>query len=143
MAAERSATTAWSGGLNEGKGQTTLESSGLGTFDVSWPRRTGESAEGVTSPEELLAAAHASCFSMAMSKQLENRGGPPDRLETTVTATFDNGAITKIAIRTRGSAPGVDADAFREAAEAAKDGCPVSKLFAGGTAEITVEAESG
>jgi lipoyl-dependent peroxiredoxin len=136
--ADRTATTVWEGGLQDGKGRTNLDSSGLGTFDVSWPRRT-EEPEGSTSPEELLAAAHASCFSMAMSKQLADRGGPPDRLETSVTVTFESGSISRIVIRTSGSAPGVDADAFREAAEAAKDGCPVSKLFAGGSAEITVE----
>jgi lipoyl-dependent peroxiredoxin len=142
-AQQRSATTVWQGSLGAGSGRTSLDSSGVGTFDVSWPRRT-EDPEGTTSPEELLAAAHASCFSMAMSKQLEDRGGAPDRLETSATVTIDKTdagfTITAIVLRVTGSAPGVEADAFREAAEAAKDGCPVSRLFAGGSAEITLEA---
>lgn len=142
MAQQRSATTTWQGGLADGSGRTSLDSSGVGTFDVSWPRRT-EDPEGTTSPEELIAAAHASCFSMAMSKQLETRGGAPDRLETTATVTIDKTdagfAITKVALVVKGSAPGVAADGFQDAAHAAKDGCPVSRLLAGGSAEITLE----
>ena len=136
---DRRATTKWEGTLADGKGRTTLESSGLGTFDVSWPSRV-ESPNGMTSPEELLAAAHASCFSMALSKQVADAGGTPQSLETTATVTFEQGSITTIALEVRGTVEGLDDSGFAKAAEAAKDGCPVSKLFAGGSAEISVEA---
>ncbi len=139
---DRTASTVWEGTLFEGSGKTTLESSGLGTFDVSWPARTEEPGD-TTSPEELFAAAHASCYSMALSGALAKADTPAEKLETSVTATFgktDNGfAVTKVAIRVRGTVPGADADAFAEAAQGAKDGCPISKLIAGNT-EITLDA---
>jgi lipoyl-dependent peroxiredoxin len=143
MAAERTASTVWEGSLFDGSGRTTLESSGLGTFDVSWPARTEEPG-GKTSPEELVAAAHASCFSMALSGQLGRAGTPPEKLETSATLTFDETddgfGVTKVALRVRGTVPGADADAFAEAAQAAKEGCPISKLIAGNT-EITLDAQ--
>ena len=136
--ADRSATTVWEGRLSDGKGRTNLDSSGLGTFDVSWPART-EEPDGKTSPEELLAAAHASCFSMALSKQVENAGGTPVNFETTATATFESGTITKVALKVRGTVDGLDEAGFKTAAQNAKDGCPVSKLF-GGNTDITLDA---
>lgn len=140
--ADRTARTVWEGTLADGAGQTTFESSGIGTYDVSWPARTEEPG-GKTSPEELLAAAHASCYSMALSGALSKADTPPEKLETSVTVSVnktDNGfAITQVAISVRGTVPGADADAFSKAAEGAKDGCPVSKLFAGNT-EITLDA---
>jgi lipoyl-dependent peroxiredoxin len=142
MAADRTASTVWQGGLADGTGSTTFESSGIGTFNVSWPSRT-EEPNGQTSPEELVAAAHASCYSMALSGQLGRAGLTPERLETSATVTIDktdNGfAVTKVALRVRGEIPDADADAFAQAAEAAKDGCPISKLMAGNT-EITLDA---
>lgn len=139
---DRNASTTWEGTLFEGKGQVTLESSGNGTFDVSWPARA-EQPDGRTSPEELLAAAHSSCFSMALSKQVADAGGTPQRLETRSTITLVPGTgITRVALAVRGAVEGLDADGFRQAAERAKDGCPVSKLFAGGSAEIVLEDAS-
>jgi osmotically inducible protein OsmC len=140
MAAHRTASVTWSGSLPEGSGR--IESVGSGAFgplDVTWASRTEDSA-GRTSPEELIAAAHASCFSMAFSSGLAKAGTPPERLETTATVTFVPGTgITKSALTVRGSVPGMDEAAFREAAEAAKEGCPVSKALAG-VPEITLDA---
>lgn len=141
--ADRKATTIWEGDLADGKGQVTLDSSGRGTFDVSWPARTEEPG-GKTSPEELIAAAHSSCFSMAFSKQLADRGHVAERIETSATVTIertDTGmTVTRSALRVRAAVPGIDKAAFDEAAAAAKDGCPVSKLVKG-NAEVTVEAQ--
>ena len=136
---DRTASTVWEGTLFDGKGRTTLESSGLGTYDVSWPARA-EEPQGMTSPEELIAAAHASCFSMALSKQVADAGGTPHKLETRATVTFVPGTgITKVALSVRGTVDGLDADGFRAAAGHAKEGCPVSQLIKGNT-EITVDA---
>src|SRR3954468_20412803 len=138
MATTRTATTTWDGGLTDGKGQVTLESSGTGTFDVSWSARSEEPG-GKTSPEELIAAAHSSCFSMALSAGLGKAGTPPTRLETHAEVDFQPGTgITQIRLSVRGDVPGIDADAFREAAEGAKTNCPVSKALAG--VEITLDA---
>lgn len=138
--ADRTANVTWSGSLLEGGG--TIESVGSGAFgplDVSWSART-EDPEGRTSPEELIAAAHASCFSMALSGGLAKAGSAPERLETSATVTFVPGTgITKVALRVRGTVPGMDEAAFLEAAEAAKEGCPVSKALAA-VPEITVDA---
>jgi len=139
MATTRSASTHWEGNLFEGAGKTTLDSSGLGTFDVSWPSRA-EDSNGKTSPEELIAAAHAACFSMALSGALAKAGSPPERLRTSATVTFVPGTgITKIALTVRGAVPGLDEAGFREAAEGAKANCPVSKAPAG-VPEITLDA---
>lgn len=137
----RTAKAHWEGTLFEGKGTVALESSGLGSFDVSWPRRT-EDPQGHTSPEELIAAAHAACFSMAFSNQLAQAGGTIEALDTSADVTLDktdNGfAITGITLTTRGRVTGIDEAAFRQAADAAKSGCPVSKALTGTT--ITVDA---
>lgn len=140
----RTARTAWNGTLPEGSGQVELSSSGVGTFDVSWPRRTGEAAEGVTSPEELVAAAHSSCFSMALSGELGRAGGTPQSLEVTAEVSFGEDPaggfrISAIKLTVRGEVEGLDEDAFVECAQKAKAGCPVSKALAG-VDDITVDA---
>lgn len=140
MATERRAEVRWHGDLMSGSG--TIEHVGSGAFgplDVSWPSRA-EEPNGRTSPEELIAAAHASCFAMAFSNGLAKGGTPPEELRTSATVTFVPGTgITKIALTVQGRVPGLDADAFREAAEAAKVGCPVSQALAG-VGEITLDA---
>lgn len=142
MAADRTASTVWEGSLADGKGSTTFESSNIGTFDVSWPSRT-EEPNGRTSPEELVAAAHASCYSMALAGDIGRAGGTPQLLETSATVTFDKTdggwTVTRVALKVRGTVEGMDASAFAKVAQAAKDGCPVSKLIAGNT-ELTLDA---
>ncbi|GEP36163.1 peroxiredoxin [Nocardioides szechwanensis] len=138
MATTRSATTHWEGSLFEGAGKVTLESSGLGTYDVSWPSRA-EEANGKTSPEELIAAAHSSCFSMALSNGLAKAGTPPTALDTSAEVEFTPGTgITGIKLTVRGVVEGMSSDDFVAAAEAAKTGCPVSQALAGTT--ITLDA---
>jgi len=138
MATTRTATTTWDGGLTDGKGLVVLESSGVGSFDVSWPARA-EEPNGVTSPEELIAAAHSACFSMALSAALAKAGTPPQRLETHAEVDFQPGTgITQIRLSVQGSVEGIDADGFRSAAEGAKVNCPVSKALTG--VEITLDA---
>lgn len=138
--ADRTANVTWTGSLMEGSG--TIDSVGSGAFgplDVTWASRAEDPA-GRTSPEELIAAAHASCFSMALSNGLAQAGSPPDRLRTSATVTFVPGTgITKIALSVRGSVPGVDEAGFLEKAEAAKLTCPVSKALAA-VPEITLDA---
>jgi lipoyl-dependent peroxiredoxin len=138
--ADRTANVTWTGSLTEGSGR--IESVGSGVFgplDVTWASRTEEPA-GRTSPEELIAAAHASCFSMALSNGLAQAGSPPDRLRTSATVTFVPGTgITKIALSVRGSVPGIDEAGFLEKAEVAKLTCPVSKALAA-VPEITLDA---
>ena len=142
MAAERRAAVTWNGDLMSGSG--TIDEVGSGAFgplDVSWPARSEEASGGKTSPEELIAAAHASCFSMALSGGLAKAGNAPERLQTSAAVTFVPGTgITKIALTVRGTVPGLDADAFREAAEDAKKNCPVSQALAG-VPEITLDAQ--
>jgi osmotically inducible protein OsmC len=138
MATTRNASTHWEGTLFEGSGKVTLESSGLGTYDVSWPSRA-EEANGKTSPEELIAAAHSSCFSMALSNGLAKADKPAEALDVTAAVTFQPGeGITGIHLTVRGKVPGMSADDFQAAAEAAKTGCPVSQALTGTT--ITLEA---
>jgi osmotically inducible protein OsmC len=141
MAAERRAEVTWQGDLMSGSG--TIDSVGSGAFgplDVSWAARSEEQSGGKTSPEELIAAAHASCFSMALSSALAKAETPPERLSTAATVTFVPGTgITKIALEVRGAVPGVDEAGFREAAEGAKANCPVSQALAG-VPEITLDA---
>jgi lipoyl-dependent peroxiredoxin len=140
MATERTAHVTWNGSLTQGRG--TIESVGSGAFgplDVTWASRAEQPDEN-TSPEELIAAAHAACFSMALSAGLARADTPPERLEVSATVTFEAGeGITKSALTVRGTVPGMDEAAFVEAAEAAKAGCPVSKALAG-VPEITVDA---
>jgi osmotically inducible protein OsmC len=138
MATTRKAATTWRGGLADGQGSVTLQSSGIATFDVSWPARSEEPG-GKTSPEELIAAAHSACFSMALSNVLGKQGHPPAQLETSAEVDFQPGqGITQIRLSVRGSVDGIDNDAFVAAAEDAKQNCPVSKALAG--VEITLDA---
>jgi osmotically inducible protein OsmC len=138
MATTRHATTHWEGSLVEGAGRVTLESSGLGTFDVTWAARAEEPA-GRTSPEEFIAAAHSSCFSMALSNILTKAGHAPVTLDTSAAVTFQPGeGITGVHLTVSGRVPGITADAFRQAAEDAKANCPVSKALTGTT--ITLDA---
>ena len=139
----RTARTAWNGGLQDGSGQVELSSSKVGTFHVSFPKRAAEDAQGTTSPEELIAAAHSSCFSMALSSEVAKLGGTPVSFEVSADVTLgqkDGGPhITKIHLTVRGEVEGLDADGFEKAAQAAKAGCPVSKALAG-VDEMTVDA---
>lgn len=138
--ADRTANVTWKGSLMEGAGTIeSVQSGAFGPLDVTWASRT-EEPDGRTSPEELIAAAHAACFSMALSHGLAQAGTPAEKLETSATVTFVPGTgITRIALAVQGSVPGMDDDAFRSAAEAAKDGCPVSKALAA-VPEIVFEA---
>lgn len=140
MATDRRADVTWQGSLMEGSGTIRSTTSGkLGEQAVSWPNRS-EDNPTATSPEELIAAAHASCFSMALSAGLSRAGNPPEELDTSATVTFQPGeGITKIALTVEGSVPGLDEAGFREAAETAKANCPVSKALAG-VPEITLDA---
>jgi osmotically inducible protein OsmC len=124
----------------DGSGRIESTTSGvIGGLDVSWPSRSEEPG-GKTSPEELIAAAHATCFSMALSHGLAQAGNAPDKLETSATVTFQPGeGITKIALTVRGTVPGVDEAGFQEAAQAAKENCPVSQALAS-VPEITLDA---
>jgi osmotically inducible protein OsmC len=138
MATTRSATAHWEGSLLEGAGKVSLESSGLGTYDVSWPARI-EEPHGMTSPEELIAAAHSSCFNMAFSGALAKAGNPPASLDTTAQVEFTPGkGITGIKLTTRGVVEGMSNEQFVELAEGAKTGCPVSQALTGTT--ITLDA---
>jgi osmotically inducible protein OsmC len=138
MATTRKSSAVWNGSLMEGSGKVSLVSSGTGTFDVSWPARSAE-PNGVTSPEELLAAAHATCFSMALSNGLAKAGTPPTELRTSAEVDFVPGTgITEIRLFVSGDVPGLDADGFKAAAEAAKVGCPVSKALAAVPILLTV-----
>ncbi|MCX4392970.1 MULTISPECIES: OsmC family protein [unclassified Streptomyces] len=138
MATTRQAHTVWDGNLIEGKGVVTLDSSGIGEFDVSWPSRA-EKANGKTSPEELIAAAHSSCFSMALAHGLASAGTPSAQLTTTADVTLQPGTgITGIHLTVRGEVPGIDEADFVKAAEDAKANCPVSQALTGTT--ITLSA---
>ncbi len=129
MATTRTAHAHWEGSLMEGAGQVALESSGAGTFEVSWPSRA-EQANGKTSPEELLGAAHATCFSMALSNGLAKAGTPPTAIDTKADVTFQPGTgITGIVLRVSGSVPGITAAQFAAAAQDAKTNCPVSQAL--------------
>ena len=129
MATTRTAAAHWEGSLMEGSGEVTLQSSGVGTYAVSWPSRA-EEANGQTSPEELIAAAHSTCFSMALSHALAQAGTPPTTIDTTAEVTFQPGTgITGIALSVTGDVPGVTAEQFEEAAQGAKEDCPVSQAL--------------
>jgi osmotically inducible protein OsmC len=143
MAAVRRAEVTWQGDLMSGSGTVTAISSRQFTdLPVSWAART-EQPGGKTSPEELLAAAHASCFAMALSAGLARGGTPPERLEVAAEVTFDRveagWRVTSSALTVRGRVPGLDAEGFRKAAEAAKDGCPISQALKGNV-QLSVEA---
>jgi osmotically inducible protein OsmC len=129
MATTRIATTNWEGSLMEGAGNVSLDSSGVGKFDVSWPSRA-EEANGKTSPEELIAAAHSACFSMAFSNGLAKAGTPATTLDTSAEVDFVPGTgITQIRLTVRGTVEGISNDDFVAAAQAAKEGCPVSQAL--------------
>jgi osmotically inducible protein OsmC len=142
--AQRTAETVWEGSLAQGTGAVTLTSSGAaGPLPVTWASRTARS-EGKTSPEELVAAAHASCYCMALSGILGDAGTPPERLEVGATVTFAQIAggfkVGSSALTVKGTVPGLDAAGFKKAADAAKDGCPISGALKGNVA-ITVVAD--
>jgi lipoyl-dependent peroxiredoxin len=141
--AERSAQTTWKGSLAKGEGVLTSGSGALGELPVTWASRT-ERSEGKTSPEELIAAAHASCFAMALSHQLTQDGHESEQLDVTAVVTLDRvgdaPTVVSSALTVTGRVPGIDAAAFEAAAQGAGSGCPISRLLAGGSAEITVEA---
>ena len=140
MATDRRAEVTWRGSLLEGSGTIRSTTSGkLGEQPVSWVNRSEDNPDA-TSPEELIAAAHAACFSMALSSGLAKGGTPADELNASATVTFQPGeGITKIALTVEGRVPGLDAAEFEEAAQGAKENCPVSKALAA-VPEITLEA---
>jgi osmotically inducible protein OsmC len=143
MAAIRRADAVWHGDLLSGSGTVSAATSRAFTgLPVTWGSRT-EAADGRTSPEELVAAAHAACFSMAFSAGLGRAGTPPTRLEVSATVTFDKAEagwrVASSALTVRGVVPGITAERFRELAEAAKDGCPISQALKGNV-ELSVEA---
>jgi len=141
--AERSAQTTWTGSLAQGAGTLTSGSGALGELPVTWASRT-ERSEGKTSPEELIAAAHSSCFSMALAHELTQGGNAPEQLDVTAVVTLDSvddaPTVVRSALAVTGRVPGIDAAAFEAAAQGAGANCPISRLLAGGSAEITVAA---
>lgn len=129
MATKRIARAHWEGSLTDGKGTVDLESSGVGTFEVTWPSRA-EEPNGRTSPEELIAAAHSACFSMALSNGLAKAGSPPAALDTSAEVSFQPGTgITGITLTVRGDVPGISEEDFQAAAQDAKANCPVSQAL--------------
>jgi osmotically inducible protein OsmC len=144
MAAVRQADVTWSGDLATGKGQVSATSSGVFKgLEVSWARRSEAEANGVTSPEELLAASHAACYAMAFSAGLARAGTKPERLDVTARVTFDKVGdgfkVTSSALEVRGRVPNIDEAEFVKAAEAAKDGCPISQALKGNV-DLSVKA---
>ena len=144
MAAERRARAVWEGTLLEGQGRLSTESTPvLSEQPVTWASRT-EDPGGRTSPEELLAAAHAACYAMALSAALARRGTPAERLEVTATCAFDKvgegWGVTTMYLHVRGRVPGLDRAAFEEVARAGEEGCPISNAIRGNV-EIRLTAE--
>jgi osmotically inducible protein OsmC len=139
MATTSSATTVWEGDLAKGSGTTTPASGAFDAVDVSWSSRT-ERAAGKTSPEELLAAAHASCYCMALSHELAEAGNPPERLEAEVSVDFEPGeGVESSHISVRGRVPGIDHETFIKAAVSASQNCPISGALKGNV-DISVDA---
>jgi osmotically inducible protein OsmC len=139
----RTARTAWTGSLQEGSGQVELTSSKVGTYSVSFPRRAADEADGTTSPEELVGAAHSACYAMQLSALLGQAGGTPESLDVTADVSLGPDPaggfrLTGIHLTVRGQVTGVDADGFAQAAEQAKATCPVSKALTG--VEMTLDA---
>ena len=140
----RTARTAWNGTLQEGSGQVELSSSGVGTYTVSFPKRAAEDADGTTSPEELIAAAHSACYAMQLSALIAEAGGTPQSLEVSAEVSLgpdqsDGGfKLTGIVLKVTGEVERLDAAGFEKAAQDAKAGCPVSKALTG--VEISLEA---
>ena len=138
--AERRAEVVWEGDLPRGSGKFTVGSGAMGEMAVTWASRT-ERPDGKTSPEELIAAAHGSCFAMALSNVLAEGGTPPERLEISVVCTFDvdNVRVSSVDLDIRGRVQGIDAEGFRNAVEQADEGCPVSNALRGNV-DISVNA---
>ena len=139
----RTARTGWTGTLEQGVGKVELTSSKLATFEVSFPRRAAEDAGGFTSPEELIAAAHSSCYAMQLSALVAQAGGTPQALDVQadVSLGLDPAGgfkLTGIKLTVRGEVDGLNAEQFAQAARAAKEGCPVSKALTG--VDITLDA---
>jgi lipoyl-dependent peroxiredoxin len=139
----RTARTAWTGTLQQGSGQVELTSSKVGTYEVSFPKRAADDAGGTTSPEELIAAAHSSCYAMQLSALIGEAGGTPQALDVQADVSLGPDPaggfrLTGIKLTVRGEVDGLDADGFEKAAQAAKAGCPVSKALTG--VEITLDA---
>lgn len=139
----RTARTAWNGDLQTGSGQVEMSSSGVGTYEVSFPKRAADEAGGTTSPEELVAAAHSACYAMALANGISQAGGTAVALDVKADVTLgpdpDGGfKLTGIVITVRGEVEGMDADAFQAAAETAKAGCPISKALA--AVDISLDA---
>jgi lipoyl-dependent peroxiredoxin len=139
----RTARTGWTGTLEKGVGQVELTSSKLGTYEVSFPRRAADNADGYTSPEELIAAAHSACYAMALSGAIAQAGGTPQALDVQADVSLGPDPaggfrLTGIKLTVRGEVEGLSAEQFAEAAAAAKAGCPVSKALTG--VEITLDA---
>jgi lipoyl-dependent peroxiredoxin len=141
VATDRRAEVRWQGSLIDGSGTIVSTTTGaIGEQPVSWAARSTDETGGVTSPEELIAAAHAACFSMALSAGLSKDGHPPDELRTSATVSFQPGeGIARVALTVEGRVPGLDAAAFEQAAQTAKENCPVSKALAG-VPEISLDA---
>ena len=130
--AERRVEVVWEGNLPRGSGKFTVGSGAMGEIPVTWASRT-ERADGKTSPEELIAAAHGSCFAMALSNVLDEGGTPPERLEISTVCAFDKDDIkvASVDLDVRGRVPGLDAEGFQNAVEQANEGCPVSNALKG------------
>lgn len=139
----RTARTAWTGSLEQGSGQVELTSSQLATYDVSFPKRAADDADGTTSPEELIAAAHSSCYAMQLSSRVAAAGGTPQALDVQADVSLGPDPaggfhLTGIKLTVRGEVDGLDEAGFAKAAQEAKEGCPVSKALTG--VEITLDA---
>jgi lipoyl-dependent peroxiredoxin len=143
MAVEHRAHTTWEGDLMSGSGVFTLGTGATGPQQVTWKARAEDASAGQTSPEELIAAALSTCFSMALSHGLAQSGTPPTKVDTDAVSTFQPGeGLTKLALTVRAQVEGIDEGAFRQAAEQAKEGCPVSQALKGNV-EITLDASLG
>jgi len=139
----RTARTGWTGTLQEGSGKVELSSSHVGTYDVSFPKRAADDADGATSPEELIAAAHSACYAMSLSNEIAQAGGTPQALDVQADVSLGPDPaggfrLTGITLTVRGEVDGLDAAGFEKAAQTAKVGCPVSKALTG--VEITLDA---
>jgi osmotically inducible protein OsmC len=139
----RTARTAWNGNLQEGTGQVELSSSKVGTYEVSFPKRAADDAGGVTSPEELVAAAHSACYAMSLSNEIAKAGGTPIALDVKADVSIGPDPagglhLTGIVLTVRAELEGLDADGFQQAAQTAKVGCPISKALA--AVDITLDA---
>lgn len=140
---KRSGSAVWKGDLRSGEGRATTQSGALTDAKVTFPSRF-EDGTG-SNPEELIAAAHAACFSMALSAGLSRQGTPPDEIRTTATVTLSKGdsgfRVTGVHLETEGRVPGIDAAAFEQAAQGAKENCPISQLLKPGLQNLTLDAK--